>query len=170
MEHEDIPIKPYATKFGLIFGGASILVLVLLSVFNIEQNTGISILNLVVNAVIVFFAIHLYKNDNSGQLNFSTSIKIGLAIGAIGGLLYAVYSYVHFSFIDTAFIEDLKAETLAAVETEINKQKMPSEQADMTKSVALLFTSPFVIATMGLISVMLKTLFISLFVGLIKKN
>ncbi|QSS96860.1 DUF4199 domain-containing protein [Psychroflexus sp. ALD_RP9] len=170
MEEQNISIKPYASRFGLAFGGASILVLVLLYAFQLEQNAGIGILNLLINSAIVFYAIHLYKNDNAAQLNFSTALKIGLAIGAIGGLIYAVYTYLHYSFIQPEFIESMKTEALTAVDAEISKQNMEGEQAEMAKSVALLFTSPFVIATMGLISIMLKTLFISLIVGLIKKN
>ncbi len=170
MNDQNLSIKPYAQRFGLIFGGAQILILLLVFAFNYTQNFGISILNLVTNIFIVFYAIHLYKIDNGAQLSFSTALKIGLAVGAIGGVLYAIYNYIHYSYIQPEFIEAMKEESITAIEAEIERQSMKPKEAEVAKSVALIFTSPFAISTMAIISIMLKTFFISLFVGLIKKN
>lgn len=170
MEHQNISLKPYAKNYGLIYGGYSILVLLLLYFFNYEQNTGISLLNFLINTAIVFIAIHKYKTDNSGQLNLSSSIKLGLAIGAIGGLIYAIYMYIHYSYLQPEFIATIKEGLKTQVEAEIERQNLKGEEAETTREIATLFASPFFMATSALISILLKTLFISLVVGLIKKN
>ncbi|MGO2101472.1 MAG: DUF4199 domain-containing protein [Psychroflexus halocasei] len=135
MEQQELSLKPYAQNYGLIYGGYSILVLLLLYFFNYDQNTGISLLSFLINTAIVFIAIHRYKLDNANNLSLSSAIKLGLAIGAIGGLIYAIYMYIHYSYLQPEFI-----------------------------------ASPFFMATLALIFILLKTLFISLVVGLIKKN
>jgi len=44
MEKENLPITNHAKTFGVVFGGYSILILVLVYLFNYETNTGISML------------------------------------------------------------------------------------------------------------------------------
>lgn len=150
MEHQNIALKEYAKNYGFIYGGYSILVLLLLYLFNYEQNTGIALLSFTINTAIVFLAINRYKSDNEGQLGLTQAIKLGLAIGAIGGLIYAIYMYIHYTYLQPEFIVTLKESLKTSAEAE--------------------FATPFIMATSALISILLKTLFVSLVVGLIKKN
>ncbi|NEV94034.1 DUF4199 domain-containing protein [Psychroflexus sp. YR1-1] len=168
--HQDIPVKPYATRFGSLFGAYSILILVLLYAFNYESNTMISIMNFVITVAIVWYAIHLYKIDNDGLIDLTTSIKLGLSIGVIGGLIYAFYTYMHYEFIQPEFIADMKASMEAEMEAEIQQQQMSEEEAEMTKGLSGIFASPFVLATLGLISIIFKTFLVGLIVGMIKRN
>lgn len=170
MEQQELSLKPYAQNYGLIYGGYSVLVLLLLYFFNYDQNTGISLLSFLINTAIVFIAIHRYKLDNANNLSLSSAIKLGLAIGAIGGLIYAVYMYIHYTYLQPEFITTLKEGLKTQVEAEIERQNLKGEEADTTREIATLFASPFFMATSALISILLKTLFISLVVGLIKKN
>lgn len=170
MEKQELPLKPYAQNYGLIYGGYSILVLLLLYFFNYEQNAGISLLNFIINTAIVFLAIHRYKLDNANNLSLSSAIKLGLAIGAIGGLVYAIYMYIHYTYLQPEFIDTLKEGLKTQVQAEIERQNLQGEEAETTREIATLFATPFFMATSALISILLKTLFISLVVGLIKKN
>lgn len=170
MQTEYLPVKPYATQFGVIFGAFSILILVLLYAFNYETNTAISILNFAVTIGIVWYAIHLYKIDNAGRIDLTTSIKLGLAIGVIGGLIYAVYTYMHYEFIQPEFIADMKANMETEMEEQIQKQQMGEEEAEMTRNMSGVFASPFVLATIGLLSIIFKTFLVGLTVGMIKRN
>lgn len=170
MQQEDLPVKPYATNFGVIFGAYSILILVLLYAFNYETNTGISLMNFIINVAIVWYAIHLYKIDNNGLLDLTTSIKLGLAIGVIGGLLYAAYTYIHYEFIQPEYIAEIKSSMEAEMEKEIQRQQMSEGDAEMTKGLSSVFASPFVLATLGLLSIIFKTFLVGLIVGLIKRN
>lgn len=170
MQHEDLPVKPYAEKFGVLFGAFSILVLVLLYMFNYEHNTGISLLNFIITVAIVYYAIHLYKIDNEGLLDLTTSIKLGLAIGVIGGLIYGAYTYIHYEFIQPEYIEDLRTNMEAEIQAEIERQQMNKEEAEMTKNMSGMFASPFVLGTIGLISIIFKTFIVGVIVGLIKRN
>lgn len=170
MQQEDLPVKPYATNFGVIFGGYSILVLVLLYAFTYETNAAISVLNFVITVAIVWYAIHIYKIDNNGLIDLTTSIKLGLAIGVIGGLIYAAYTYIHYEFIQPEYIADLKSNMEADMEAQIEQQQMSNEEAEMTRTMSGVFASPFVIATIGLLSIIFKTFLVGLIVGMLKRN
>lgn len=170
MQQEDLPVKPYATNFGVIFGGYSILVLVLLYAFTYETNAAISVLNFVITVAIVWYAIHIYKIDNNGLIDLTTSIKLGLAIGVIGGLIYAAYTYIHYEFIQPEYITELKSNMEADMEAQIEQQQMSDEEAEMTRNMSGVFASPFVIATIGLLSIIFKTFLVGLIVGMLKRN
>lgn len=170
MQTEYLPIKPYATNFGVIFGAYSILILVLLYAFNYETNTAISILNFIITVGIVWYAIHLYKIDNNGQIDLTTSIKLALAIGVIGGLIYAAYTYLHYEFIQPEFITEMKSSMEAEMEAQIQQQQMSEEEAEMARNISGVFTSPFILATISLLSIIFKTFLVGLIVGMIKRN
>jgi hypothetical protein len=170
MQQEDLPVKPYATKFGTLFGAYSILILVLLYAFNYESGVFVSILNITINVAIVWYAIHLYKIDNENQIDLTTSIKLGLAIGVIGGLIYGGYTYIHYEYIQPEYIAEMKSGMEAEMEAQIQKQQMSAEEAEMTRSMSGVFASPFVLGTISLLSIIFKTFLVGLIVGMIKRN
>lgn len=171
MPPKNLPVKLYAINFGVIFGAYSILVLELLYAFNYETNTFISILNLIITAAIVWYAIHLYKKNNGQKIDLTTSIKIGLAIGVIGGLIYGAYTYIHYELIQPEYLEEMKSNMRAEVEARIQRQQMSAEDAKMTRDMSSgFYATPFVLGTIGLISIVFKTFLVGLVVGLIKRN
>ena len=170
MQTDYLPVKPYATQFGVIFGAFSILILVLLYLFDYETNTAISILNLIVTASIVWYAIHLYKIDNNGLIDLTTSIKLGLAIGVIGGLIYGAYTYLHYELVQPEYITEMKTAMEAEMEAQIEQQQMSDEEAEMTRNMSGVFASPFVLGTISLLSIIFKTFIVALIVGMIKRN
>lgn len=170
MQTDYLPVKPYATQFGVIFGAFSILILVLLYLFDYETNTAISILNLIVTASIVWYAIHLYKIDNNELIDLTTSIKLGLAIGVIGGLIYGAYTYLHYELVQPEYITEMKTAMEAEMEAQIEQQQMSDEEAEMTRNMSGVFASPFVLGTISLLSIIFKTFIVALIVGMIKRN
>jgi hypothetical protein len=170
MPTEFIPVKPYATKFGSLFGSYSILILVLLYVFNQDTGTVFSILNFIITISIVWYAIHLYKIDNGGLLDLTTSIKLALGVGVIGGLIYGIYTFLHYNFVEPEYILEMKINMEAEMEAQIQQQQMSAEEAEMTRNMSGVFASPFVLGTIGLLSIIFKTFIVGLVVGMIKKN
>lgn len=170
MQLEDLPVKPYAINYGVIFGAYSILMLVLLYAFNYETNTVISVLNFIITAAIVWYAIHVYKIDNGGQIDLTTAIKMGLAVGVIGGLIYGFYTYIHYELVEPEYITEMKTGMEAEMEAQIEQQQMSAEEAEMTRNMSGVFASPFVLGTISLLSIIFKTFLVGLIVGMIKRN
>lgn len=170
MLNEDLPVKPYAKDFGIIYGAYSILILVLLYAFDLESNYAISILNFLVTVGIVWYAIHVYKNDNEEQLDLTTAIKLGLAIGVVGGLIYGIYTFMHYEWIQPEFISEMKSNMEVEMEAQIQKEGMNAEEAELLRNSSGFFASPFILGTISLVSIIFKTFLVGLIVGMIKRN
>jgi hypothetical protein len=160
--------KKQALLYGLIFGIFNALLLYFNYKFQLEDTLLLSFLSLTVAILIVFFPIHQYKLDNSNFLKLSEALKIGLIIGLIGGLIYAAYTYFHYTQLETDFVSKILEENNKAIESE--KTNMTQEQINQAKELSSAFVSPFSFATINLISILMKSFIISLVLGLIKKN
>lgn len=166
-----IDIKSLAIKYGSYYAFLYILILVIEESFNFDNQVVIGIGGVVLSFLLVWQATNEFKNTGNGLIELSSAIKIGLAIGAIGGLIYALFLYVNYSFINTDFIDNARE----AIQEQIQLQKdigdlKTDEEAEIAEKAAMLFTSPFVLATMALIGQLVKALVFGLIIGLINRN
>ena len=159
--------KKQSVLYGFIFGVFSSLLLYFNYKFQLENTTTMSIVSFAIAVLLVLYPIHLFKLNNANQLKISDALKIGLIVGLIGGLLYALYTYFHYNQIDTEFVVKQLEEGKKALDTQGNLSK-----DDLKRSEEMIeaFVSPFTFATFALIGALLKTFLIALVVGLIKKS
>ena len=161
--------KQYGINYGVIFGAYSAVVLLLSYYLNFSMNNWIfGLINFIITVGIAAYAIYEYRQNNNLNLSVGQAVKIGLIVGVVGGLIYAVYMYIHYTMIDTAFIENMQERTMNAIE-EQSKGKS-QEEIDMSKKAASIGASPFVLSTLTLFSVMIKTVLVGVVTGLIFKN
>jgi len=155
--------------YGAIFGLYSALLMYLGYKLTIDTSIYYRIINYLVAIAIIYYAINKFKTDNNGLLKVNDSIKIGLAIGLIGGIIYAIYTYFHLSFINKEFLKDVIESIRASEDTQ--GREMTSEEIKETKEVAISFMgSPFFYATLNLIGSVFQAFIISLIIGLIRKK
>lgn len=160
-------IKSLAYQYGLILAVYSIFVLVVLYVMNVqEQNWMVGTLNVIVTIIIFVAALKTFKNNNGGYMSLSEALKLGLAVAAVGGLIVAIYSYFHYSFIHPEFVEMARENAML----EISSQGMGEAQMKQAKEMSEIFTSPIFFATISLILTLFSGFIISLIAGLIMKK
>jgi len=160
--------KNKSSFYGLIYGIFSALLLYLSFKFEFQNTLVMSFVSLVVAVTIVFYPIHAYKIENANLLKLGEALKIGLRVGLVGGLIYAVYTYMHYKSIDTEFISQALQESQKAIEE--NTQGLSEEELKQASEVTSIMVSPFIIATVNLFTLLFKSFIIALVVGLIKKN
>lgn len=168
MEHETAPIKPIAYKYGLYSALASIIVLVIMYVGNMDKSWILSSISFVVGVLILVYGIKEYKLNNANVLSVGQAVKVGLAIAVIGGLISAVYSYVHYEFIYPEFIE-MQKETAYQQMTEQNPN-MTQEQVDQAMEISGMFMSSGFFSLMSIIGSLVFGLIVSLVAGLIMRS
>lgn len=168
MENQKPSVKKIASNYGFILGLFSILVLVLVYVLNLEQDWKISVLSLVGSILIFAAALKAYRKANEGFLSLGEAIKVGLATAAIGGVIAAIYAYVHYAYVNPEYM----VMVLEKAQTSVLEQNpdMPQEQLDMAMSMTEKFSSPFMMATFSLIGSLFFGFIISLIGGLILQN
>lgn len=165
----------HTKKLGLKYGGfyalLYILILVIEESFAFDNTLFISIGGLVVSFLMVWQAINDHKNLEGEIPSLPTSLKIGLAIGVIGGLGYAVYLYFNYSYFNTSFIENAQEqiESQLLLQKE-NGQFKTDEEFEIAENAAKLFASPFFYATFALVGQLLKAFIFSLIIGLLNKS
>lgn len=160
-------VKSVATTFGVILGLYSILVLVLLYVFNVtETNWVISIINAAVTIIIFVYGIITFKKKNGNLISLKEALKTGMGIAVLSGVIAAIYTYIHYAFIYPEFSEIIYDKAVA----QMAEQKMPAEQMEQALSITEYTTSAWFFSLMGLIGSLFFGFIISLLTGLIIRN
>lgn len=161
--------QKYGINYGIIFGAYSALVLLLSYYLNYStENWIFGLINFIVTVGIAGYAVYEFRQNNALKLSVGQAVKIGLIVGVVGGLIYAVYMYIHYTMIDTAFIENMQEQTMKAI-AEQTKGKS-QEEIDMAKKGASIASSPFALSTVTLFSVMIKTVLVGVVTGLVFKS
>lgn len=159
--------KSIAYPYGVVLGVFSILNLVLLYVFNVQQGNWImGLVNFVITFAIFAMAIKTYKQNNQGLLSIREALKMGLAVAVIGGLIAGVYAFIHYSYISPEFIEMIREEAFL----QISEQTLQEEQREQAVQITNITTSPLFFATITLVSSLFFGFLISLITGAIMKS
>ena len=161
-------IKSIATNYGLYLGIFSIIILLIMYLLNIEKNWTISIVSFSGTISIFIFGIKAFKKKQLGVLKLNEAIKVGLAIAAIGGVIAALYTYFHYSYIQPEFIENIREQALE--EMTKKSTNLTNEQLQKANDLNNMFTSPFAMSTFTLIGNLIIGIISSLFIGLIMKK
>lgn len=164
-------IKSTAFTYGIVLGVVSIIMLVLIYVLNItDTNYFLAILSFSLSILVYFFGLKEFKSKNSGFISLTDALKVGLAIAVIGGLISAVYTYIHYSFVYPEFLEI----TLEKAQQEMldSNSSMSDAQMEQALAISKKMVSPFAQATFSLVGSIFFGFIISLVIGLIikKKN
>lgn len=155
--------------YGVLFGVYSSLLMYLGYKFEFETSPYFRIISYGFAILIIYYAINQFKINNNHLLKLSDALKIGLAIGLIGGLIYGIYTFFHLSYINESFIEEVVSSIQESQDTQ--GREMTEEEVKKTKDIAISFMgSPFFYLTLNLIGSLFQTFIISLIVGLIKKK
>lgn len=160
-------VKAVAFPYGLLLALYSILVLVLIYVFNVQRdNWVVAIFNAAVTITFFVVALKQFKKNNAGYISLTQALKVGLAVAVVSGFIVAVYSYLHYSFVYPEFSEMIYDEALLKME----EQNLPEAQRDKALEITSFTTSPLFFATMTLVSSLFFGFLISLITGLILKK
>jgi hypothetical protein len=167
MENQTKP-KSQSLLYGAVYGIFSSLALYLFYKLDLEMKGISSLIHFSLATICVLLPINLYKNSNANQLTIANALKIGLFVGLIGGIIYAVYAYMHFEFINPEFLTEKMAQTKAELETQ--NTELTQEQMNQALKFAEIFVSPIVISITGFIGALLETFITALVIGLIKRS
>ncbi|MBQ0769152.1 MAG: DUF4199 domain-containing protein [Bizionia sp.] len=168
MESPQLSFKSIAYTYGIYYALLGIAMIVALYVLDTDSNLVLTILNVAGTIGIIAYSVIAYKKANENSITLSQAMKAGLATAAIGGLLIALFTYLHYSFINPEFIEVIREKALQDLYTAGNE--MTAETEEQAISMMNIFTSAGFISTVSLIGSVFFGLVVSLITGLIVKN
>jgi len=170
MENQKASVKKIALSYGLILALLTITVSVIVYVMgmHLDQPWWQSVLNFVIMTGCIVYGLKAFKKDNGGYLSLGESLKTGLAISLIAGLIGSLFTLLFITVIEP----DFATQMLDATRDKMIEQNpnLTDEQLDMTLSISEKMMSPGIMFAIGIIVSLFIGFIISLISGLILKN
>lgn len=169
-----VPYRPVAVRHGIYLGLASVVIgltsqLVLdpseLSSTGAKFGAGLIFMALGLMATIVLIAMAVkYHRDVElgGYISFSVIVMIGLIMGVVAGAIESIFNIINMYVINPEQLESIHA----AIETSFETQDMDDEQIDVARRIARIFTNPFVLSFLTVLSKGVSGMFWGLIVAL----
>lgn len=161
-------LGPYNYRFGLIASGIGIAFSLMLYFMDMTYNQSpvIQTTQTLIPAVVAVIAILAFKKDNGGLLSLKQSIKIGIGVFLIAGIVGIIYFAFFINFLEPEFITKtalLQADAMRASMPELDESVIEMQQKNTEKFFYVSF--PFILIMNVLIG-----LVVGLVTGLFAKN
>lgn len=163
-------VKKIALNYGLLMGLASIAFSVIVYVMgkHLDRPWWSTVISFGIMILFIVYGLKAFKKDNGGFLSVGESLKTGVAIALIAGILGVIFNYIFVTMIEPDFVNQM---------LEVTREQMIERNPEMTEDqmqVALdmteKFMSPGLMAVFGIVASLFFGFIISLIAGLIMKQ
>ena len=161
-------------QFGIFFGIIMILQLVIGYVFNVDPSTNksfgiiINLMNfLILPTVFISLGCINFKKLNSGFISISQSLKVGVSICIIAGLISGVFSAI-FNFLIPEYFEGIMKKSKIVMMRD--NPQLTNEQVEMGISFMKKFSNPLISIPTTILMYAFIGLIFSLIIGLVVKK
>ena len=127
-----------------------------------------SVLGTIITVLVIVYALKAFRKDNGGFMSLGESLKVGLAVALISGIIYAIFNYLFVTVIEpdyTAQIVEFTREQMLE-----RNPDMPEDQMDMALTMTERFSQPWIMTAFVIIGSLFFGFIISLIAGLIMKR
>lgn len=158
----------YALQYGLLLGGISVVLGIILYSMELHYQGGLSILgvSLVIMLGCIIVGLLQFKKANNGYMSFGQGMKIGIGICLIGGIISMAYQLLLSHVIDP----EMMSKQLELARMQMQDSKMSQEQIDAQLEMAQKFSSPLIQIAFGLLMSIFFGFVLSLIPTLIMKK
>ena len=158
----------YNYRFGAIAAGIGIVFSIMLFSMDMTYNQSpvIQTVQTLIPAAVAVIAILTFKKDNSGLLSLKQSIKLGVGVFLVAGIIGLIYFAIFINLLEPDFITNtaqLQADTLRESRPEIGEDMIQMQQENIEKFFYISF--PFILIINVLIG-----LVVGLITGLFAKK
>ncbi len=170
MDNQKASVKKIAITYGLLLAAGTIAVSVVVYILDMhmEQHWWQSVLNFGIMVVAIVLGLKAFRTENGGFMSFVESLKTGLAISVIAGIVGAIFTYLFVTVIEPDFV----AKIMEVTQDNMLEQNpnMTQEQVDSAMAITEKFMSPGVMVLFSIIGTLFFGFIISLISGLILKK
>lgn len=170
METQTASVKKIALNYGLLLALSTIVLSVIVYVMGMtyDQPWWQTLLNFIIMTVCIVYGLKAFKNDNEGFLSLGESLKTGLAIALVAGLIGSIFSYLFVTVIEPDFaVNMMEASRVKMLD---QNPEMTEEQMEMALGITEKMMSPGILMAIGIIASLFFGFIISLITGLIMKQ
>lgn len=172
---QSVPNRPLAIKYGLIWAGASSLLILLGFLFDMDMSlpstaTSVKIVGGILGFAIPVVAVTLAVRDDrkqlGGFLTLGRAVGLGAITGIVAGVASGVFQVIYQYVINPGYQDQLKNAMIA----EWEKQGLSEEMIETSSKVAFMFTNPFLLSVFGIIGAVFTGVIVGLIAGAIMKR
>jgi hypothetical protein len=149
MENQ-VSSKSFMINNGVILGVISVLVsLVLYATGNhLPPHWSATLVSFILTIGCIILATKQFKATNGGFLSWGQGVKIGVGVAIVGGLIVVVYNYLFANFIEP----DYMAQMIEIQNQAYLEGGMTEEQIEAANAMTSSFSSPGIMAAVGIIT------------------
>src|SRR5690554_5703778 len=170
METQSPSIQKIALNYGVLLGLFTIVLQVISYALDahIDRPWWLTFGQLLISIAIIVLGLKAFKNENNSYITFGQSIKTGLAISLIAGIISIIFNYIFITYIDPDFIQ----KTMDFTREEMAKNpNLTEEQINMSMEMSAKFMTPWIMSAFAIIGTMFFGFIISVIAGLaLRKN
>jgi type IV secretory pathway VirB2 component (pilin) len=169
MENTSTPVSTtsVALRYGLLTGVISVIYSFILLASNLEQNTALALLSVIILIGGIFLAHKNFKENNSGFMSYGQGLGIGTLVSLVAGLLGGIFRYVYMEFIDPAAGQRALDQARAKLEEAGN---MSDAQIDQAVQMSQRFSSGPIGIVVAVLGSALMGFLITLIIAAITKH
>lgn len=170
MVNSPLKTSAFALRYGLTLGFISIVfgLMIYFLEMHYQNDTKIGIVSLVVSTIVIVLGLLAFKKANEGFISLSQALKTGLGIALISGIISVLYQMLLITVIDPDTIQ--KTIDFQMDKIRMEQPEIPTETLNQIEGMQKKFTSPLIMAAIGIIFSLFFGFIISLVAGLIVKK
>lgn len=154
-------------KYGITAGLALSVYTLLLFLLGLDKSSALGFVTYVILlSGMVLSVKEIRDNELNGFISFGNAWKKGMAIAFYSGLVYAFYMFIHLTYINAGYIEEM----LLQVEETYEELGMSSTQIEDAMNVIRVFYKPAFLSVGALVGNLFMGLLLSLIPALIFKR
>ena len=139
METKNLSASKFSIGYGLIVGALLIILSLVLNMFGIRQAENYNWISYVIILAGIIWGSLVYRNSyNDGLISYGQSFSVGFLIGLYAAILFAVFSFIYFSYINPESINAI----LEIAKENIYEQDIPEEQIEQRIKIVEILISP----------------------------
>ena len=132
LNESDVSFMPVAVRYGLILGGITVILTVLMGLLKIKMSsvgTGIGIAALSLGLMIgtVIYAVRAHRDGElGGYASFLRVFLLSLVVLLIGAVIGQLFNYLYFNYINPGYVQ----EVLDSTKEMLEKLNVPEDKID----------------------------------------
>lgn len=126
MENSKPNSTKVATKWALIYFGASVALTYLFQFLNIDQNSGVKYIGYIPFVAFLLLCQKEYRDELGGFINFGDAFSAGFRFSVFSGLLLAVFIFLYLSILSPQVLD----QSMSQQQTKMAEQGLSQEQID----------------------------------------
>ncbi len=170
MKNSAASLKSHILQYGIMLGAISVVFALMLFFLDMHytQESAANWINYIITTSIIILGIYNFRRANEGFLSLSESLKIGLGISVIGGIIGVLYTVLLINFLDPDTIE----KTLEVTQNKMidANPEISQAQLDQMREMQEKFSGIGIISTMIMVFSLFFGFIISLIGGLILRR